>query len=126
MLACASESTTRILLLWSLASVSARARTSVDLPTPPLAFMTVMALRIEPLEPVARSTTRGPRQRPNEGDFVTAPPDRRNWSAQAAAQGQNHGERKRHRSADHGQHQRGQRLVSAAADWEEQIQVLGK
>src|SRR5262245_41835196 len=46
MLACASESITRTFLLWKAESVSARARTSVDLPTPPLAFMTVMVLRI--------------------------------------------------------------------------------
>src|SRR5262245_55654837 len=46
MLACASESTTSTRLLWKAESVSARARTSVDLPTPPLAFMTVMVLRI--------------------------------------------------------------------------------
>ena len=61
MLAWASESITRIFLPWSLASVSASARTSVDLPTPPLAFMTVMVLRMVPLEPVARTTTRAPK-----------------------------------------------------------------
>ena len=74
-LACASESITRTFLPWSLASVSASARTRVDLPTPPLAFMTVMVLRIvqEPPMPAARTTAQAPRQGAKQGDFVTRP-----------------------------------------------------
>src|SRR5262249_41808508 len=87
MLACASESITRSFLPWSFANVSASARTSVDLPTPPLAFITVMELRMGPLVSVARTTTHIARQERNEGDFVTVP-----WRLGVSAPAASHGE----------------------------------
>ena len=46
MLACASESMMSTFLPWNADSVSASASTIVDLPTPPLVFITAMVLRM--------------------------------------------------------------------------------
>src|SRR5262245_32942941 len=50
-LAWASESITSTFLPWNADSVSARARTIVDLPTPPFVFITAIVLRIAPANP---------------------------------------------------------------------------
>src|SRR5436190_9084266 len=75
MLAWASESITKIFLSWWAASVSASVRTSVDLPTPPFAFMTVMELRMgNPAKAPFEHPHRQGRQWPNQGEIVTISP----------------------------------------------------